>query len=151
MTTATAPKNLTNNEMIYRVYPYLTKEQERHSDRWTLSGQARWTINPYNEKKLELVTGRGEVIAQIVGEVVYTSVTLESSPTPRHFGPIIENSATGTSHFVNSWDETLCGTTVEGYVYKGERRATCQRCCKSGDAARLNGYESRTGSPAGRM
>lgn len=70
----------------------------------------------------------------------------------RYYGTVYKSS-TGTTHFVNTWDEPFCGTRADLTPVFGsgnEARATCQRCQIAGDAVNRTGAFAGGGSPARR-
>ena len=71
---------------------------------------------------------------------------------PRYTGATVNNSKTGTTHFVNGWGETFCGRYASeiGVTVDYGYRATCGTCRAAGDAALRDGTESAGGSAARR-
>ena len=66
-------------------------------------------------------------------------------------GPLVESYSTGTTHFVNDWNETYCGRYNDGsYAPAGHGRATCGTCRIAGDAALREGFPMSGGSAARR-
>lgn len=73
-------------------------------------------------------------------------------PKPRYTGATVNNSKTGTIHFVNGWGETFCGRYASeiGVTVDYGYRATCGTCRAAGDAALRDGTGSAGGSAARR-
>ena len=168
MTTATAAKNHAEAIEAARYYGELLSMNLESVTNWQ-TGKFKAdpaTAARETERALERLADSAEMAAKANEKLAQTEKALEVEKAREqarrnrlrerqaraYFGHVVESYSTGTTHFLNSWNETFCGTIVEGFEPQGDRyRATCQRCCKAGDAAKRDGFASKVGSPASRM